>query len=66
MYINTYNQLNNYLKYKEKFTSLINKKIFTLRLQLITFALKNKKRGGMCADRKDRACNPSSKDVKYR
>ena len=42
VYINNNNQLNNYLKYKEKFTSLINKKIFTLRLQLISFVLNNK------------------------
>ena len=36
-------QLNNYLKYKEKYQTVINKKILSLRLKLISFSFNNDK-----------------------
>ena len=42
IHINNNNQMNIYLRYKEKLTSVINKKIFTLRILLIIFTLSNK------------------------
>ncbi len=41
-HINNNNQMNIYLRYKEKLTSVINKKLFTLRLLLINFTLSDK------------------------